>query len=236
MTDWFTVSLRDALTKSHNFNGGVTWRLAKDGVRIGDAAPENTGGRPATVARVLEDYGDSIVRWAAHYLTPVELIVATICTETRGRAEALRTEPGYISDNETPHRVSCGLTQTLISTARECLVEDGAIVDRDWLFEPDNAIRAGAAYINQQRRKRISIRQRSPALIMQAAFTPIMARKTAGKCASTRLGRAITQIASSPGSMIAFACSPPMAPRRRRHSIMRSMRFEPYSGGGVTPT
>ncbi|MFT6583573.1 MAG: hypothetical protein ACJAU6_004027 [Alphaproteobacteria bacterium] len=153
MSNWFSASRRAALTEPHNFNGGVAWRLAEDGVRIDAAAPEHTGGRPATVARVLGDYGGSILHWAAHYSTPVELIVATICTETRGRAESLRTEPGYISDDETPHRVSCGLTQTLISTARECLDEDGALVDRDWLFEPDNAIRAGAAYINQQRRK-----------------------------------------------------------------------------------
>ena len=153
MPNWFPSSLRDALSESHKFNGGVAWRLTDDGVRIDGAAPEHTGGRPATVARVLAEYGESILRWADHYSTPVELIVATICTETRGRAEALRTEPGYISDDETPHRVSCGLTQTLISTARDCLDEDGAQIDRDWLFEPDNAIRAGVAYIDRQRRK-----------------------------------------------------------------------------------
>ncbi|MBL4720598.1 MAG: transglycosylase SLT domain-containing protein [Alphaproteobacteria bacterium] len=151
MEPWFPASLQDALMVNHNFNHGVAWRLASDGVRIDGAAPEDTGGRPATVARVLSTYGESILNWAGHYAVPVELVVATICTETRGRANALRTEPGYISDDETPHRVSCGLTQTLISTARECLDEDGALVDRDWLFEPDNAIRVGAAYIDRQR-------------------------------------------------------------------------------------
>jgi hypothetical protein len=51
----------------------------------------------------------------------VELIVSTIATESRGNPTAERTEPGFISYEERLHRVSLGLTQTLISTARQAL-------------------------------------------------------------------------------------------------------------------
>jgi len=38
---------------NHNFNGGVRWRLATDGIRIAGAVPETTRGEPQTVARVV---------------------------------------------------------------------------------------------------------------------------------------------------------------------------------------
>jgi hypothetical protein len=75
------------------------------------------------------------------------LIVATICTESGGRADAFRLEPGYISDEKTPNKVSPGLMQTLISTARDVLQMS---VDRAWLLEPAHAIEAGTAYIARQ--------------------------------------------------------------------------------------
>ncbi|MGC4064848.1 MAG: transglycosylase SLT domain-containing protein [Polyangiaceae bacterium] len=77
------------------------------------------------------------------------LIVATIATESAGKADSVRLEPGYKSDEETPHRVSVGLTQTLISTARETMQMS---FGRDWLLEPHNAILAGASYIAKQAR------------------------------------------------------------------------------------
>jgi hypothetical protein len=58
-------------------------------------------------------------------------------------------EPGYISDEATPHKVSPGLTQTLISTAREAMQMS---LDRQWLLDPANAIEAGTAYIAHQAR------------------------------------------------------------------------------------
>jgi hypothetical protein len=59
-------------------------------------------------------------------------------------------EPGYTSDEATPHRVSIGLTQTLISTAREAM---GMSFGRDWLLVPANAITAGTTYIAGQARQ-----------------------------------------------------------------------------------
>ena len=92
--------------------------------------------------------------WSEHYGVPVELIIATSATETGGNPEKIRIEPGFISDARTPHRVSPGLMQTLISTARDALAgESGEAIDRTWLLVPDNSIRAGTAYMAHQRRK-----------------------------------------------------------------------------------
>ncbi len=145
------IDLLPALSANHGIFGSVEWRLAEDGIRIEDAEPEVTGGRPVTVRRVWNAYGDSIARWCSDFDLPVELVLATICTETRGNPQALRIEPGYVSDQATPHRISPGIMQTLISTAREAL--DDPSIDRDWLLVADNSIRAGTAYISQQRRK-----------------------------------------------------------------------------------
>ena len=145
------TGLLPTLTVNHSIFGSVQWRLAEDGIRIEDAAPEVTGGRPLTVRRVWDAFGDSIARWCGEFDLPVELVLATICTETRGNPEALRIEPGYVSDEATPHRISPGIMQTLISTAREALDDPG--IDRDWLLVADNSIQAGTAYISQQRRK-----------------------------------------------------------------------------------
>jgi hypothetical protein len=81
---------------------------------------------------------------------PVELIVATIATQSRGDPKALRLEPDYVDDDKMPDKVSPGLMQTLISTARDVLRQDD--IDRAWLLEPDNSIRAGTACIDRQRR------------------------------------------------------------------------------------
>lgn len=145
------TGLLSGLTENHNFNGGVNWRLDTDGIRISDVEPEDTGGRPQTMARIFNNFGTAMSRWAAHYDVPIELIAATICTETRGKPGAVREESGYVSDDATPHRVSPGLMQVLISTARETLRED--TIDRAWLLQPDNAIQAGTAYIARQKPK-----------------------------------------------------------------------------------
>ena len=125
------------------FEGGVAWHLTDGGLAIDGAAPAGTPGEPATVRRVWREFGGSIERWSAGFGVPVELIVATICTESGGRPDAAREEPSYVDERRTPDRLSIGLMQTLISTARRALGADG--IDRAWLLVPDNAIRAGTA-------------------------------------------------------------------------------------------
>lgn len=139
----------EGLTLYHPaFSGGVEWRLVPHGIEVKGSGVPRTPGEPATVARVWKNFGESIQRWSDELVVPVELIVATICTETGGMASSVRKEPGYISDNKTPSKISAGLMQTLISTAREST--DLRRLDRNWLLVPDNAIMAGASYIKKQ--------------------------------------------------------------------------------------
>lgn len=138
----------DALTTPHAYHDSVTWHLTPEGLVIDGAPPETFGGEPATVRRIWQAFSPSIEDWAHDFGVPAELIVATICTESNGDPTAVREEPGYVSDTRTPNKVSPGLMQTLISTAREALGEPS--IDRNWLLQPDNSIRAGTAYIAQQ--------------------------------------------------------------------------------------
>jgi hypothetical protein len=131
------------------FDDGVRWRLTADGIEVEGAGVERTGGEPKTVQRIWADFGASIVTWATHYQVPCVLIIATIATETRGNPAAVREEPGYQSDDATPGKVSPGLMQTLIATARATLHDP--TIDRQWLLSPGNSIQAGTSYINDQR-------------------------------------------------------------------------------------
>jgi hypothetical protein len=138
-----------SLREWHGFEDSVRWRLTPEGVEIEGSGVERTGGRPQTVSRVWDRFGAEIDAVARARRVPCELIIATICTESGGNPDAVRLEPGYRSDEETPHRVSVGLTQTLISTAREAMALS---LDREWLRQPRNAIDAGSAYIAKQAR------------------------------------------------------------------------------------
>ncbi|MEE9240707.1 MAG: transglycosylase SLT domain-containing protein [bacterium] len=136
------------------FGGGVRWRLTREGVEVEGTGIERTRGEPSTVRRVWNDFGGSIERWAAHYRVPAELILATICTESGGLPDRVRIEPGHESDAATPKKVSPGLMQTLIATAREALKNEvDEDIDREWLLVADNSIRAGTAYIAFQKSK-----------------------------------------------------------------------------------
>jgi hypothetical protein len=135
------------LSEYHGFEDSVRWRVTAAGVEVDGTGLERTAGAPSTVTRVWESFAEAINRTARERRVPCELIVATICTESGGRADAVREEPGYVSDEQTPHRVSPGLMQTLISTARDTLQLS---VDRKWLLQPANSIDAGTAYIAKQ--------------------------------------------------------------------------------------
>ena len=137
------------LREWHGFENSVRWRLVPEGVEIEGSGVERSKGRPTTVLRVWEAFGDAINQVARARQVPCPLIVATICTESGGNPDAVRLEPGYVSDAATPGRVSIGLTQTLISTASETMRMS---IDREWLRQPRNAIDAGASYMAKQGR------------------------------------------------------------------------------------
>jgi hypothetical protein len=136
------------LRQPHAYRDSVSWVLEPRGILIEGKGPETFGGEPRTVRGVWERFSASIEAWALRFGVPAEPIVATICTETEGDPASVREEPGYVSDAQTPGRVSPGLMQTLISTARGVLGDDA--IDRRWLLDPDNSIRAGTACIAAQ--------------------------------------------------------------------------------------
>jgi hypothetical protein len=137
-----------ALAQPHRFRDSVPWLVSPKGVVVSGKL-ERTPGPPNTVTHVWETYHAAINAAASRFQVPAHLIIATICTESQpiGNARSLRTEPGFVSDEATPHRVSPGLMQTLISTARSALRNPK--IDRKFLFNPANSIMAGTCVIKQ---------------------------------------------------------------------------------------
>jgi hypothetical protein len=137
------------LTQLHGYRDSVQWRLTSNGVEISGGGVERTPGPPQTVTGVWESHAAAINDAATAYAVPCALIVATICTESAGRADAVRHEPGFRSASETPGKISVGLMQTLVSTAREALGD--STIDEAWLKVAANSIKAGTAFIARQK-------------------------------------------------------------------------------------
>ena len=147
----YTTAFATDLTEYHGFVDSVRWRLVADGVDIEGSGVERTAGAPATITRIWEAHAADINSAATEFNVPCAHILATIATESGGNANAVRQEPGFVSDAATPNKVSPGLMQTLISTARTALPADAPNIDRAWLLVPLNSIRAGTAYIASQK-------------------------------------------------------------------------------------
>jgi hypothetical protein len=148
------TALAPLFSDHRRFGNSVVWRLAPQGLLIAWERECETAHRE-TAAKVMGWFEAEIKSAAKEFKVPLELIVATICTESAGgtrtrdacvRAE--RKEKGFRSYDETPHRVSIGLTQTLISTARATLRRP-SLTARD-LLDPLTSIRAGTSYIAEQ--------------------------------------------------------------------------------------
>lgn len=143
----FDLPIR-GLLDLHSCAGPLQWQLAREGLIV-DGRLDRSAGALVTVPRVWSAQRNHITQAAREFKVPVELIVATICVESAGNARAVRAEPGWTSDEATPHRVSAGLMQTLISTARSSL--PGEVIDRHALMDPRLSIRAGTACIDMAR-------------------------------------------------------------------------------------
>jgi len=132
-----------------SFGSGRGWVLTNLGIKIDNGSIPRSDGTPATVTKIIKQFGKEINKWGNIYGVPPELIIATIATESSGLITARREEPGFHSEEVTPDRISAGLMQTLLSTAREALGEND--IDCRWLEIPENSIQAGTAYIYRQR-------------------------------------------------------------------------------------
>lgn len=131
------------LKEPHRYvEDGVSWALTRQGISIEEALPSGTAGEPTTVRNIWTRYGELCSQYAKRYGVPVELIVATIATESTGDQNARRAEP-RIGDE------SVGLMQTLVKTARGALGQRDILAEH--LLKPELSIEAGTAYIAQQR-------------------------------------------------------------------------------------
>ena len=147
----------DALKHTHRYfgssAGGAQWALVKDGLVV-DAgpAPVYAPGDERAVALVMEKFASIIYAVLTKVQVPIELVVACICVESSGNPNAFRREPGcsLVDPELTPAKVSVGLMQTLLSTARDALQRpDIHIAD---LRDPALSIEAGATYMWRQGR------------------------------------------------------------------------------------
>jgi hypothetical protein len=133
-----------ALTKPHrHFPDGVEWALTPDGIEIDGVSAKGTMGDPTTVRDTIwQRYGDFCAASARKWGVPVELVVTTIATESRGKADARRPEPQLRDE-------SVGLMQTLVETARDALGRPQLAAND--LLDPATSIDAGTAFIAKQR-------------------------------------------------------------------------------------
>jgi hypothetical protein len=123
--------------------GGVRWQVTADGILIeGEAAVARSVGEPVTVRKVWTNYGSIISDVCGRLSVPVEVVVAVICTESKGNADAVLQEPDG--------RASGGLMQLLNTTAAEVLKRPINVND---LKDPTLNINAGVAYILSQKVK-----------------------------------------------------------------------------------
>lgn len=123
--------------------GGLRWRLTPGGVvPEGQTAPMRTVGQPATVRRIWNDFGPLIAASCAANGVPLEIAVACIAVESRGKPAAVLVEPDG--------RQSVGLFQTLIGTASEVM---GREVTAEELSRPEVGIEAGVRYLAKMRPK-----------------------------------------------------------------------------------
>lgn len=146
----------------HSAHGGREWRVTPEGIECRDpdgiTYVPRTRGEPWSVRRYLAYWREPLRTVAEEERVPISLLLMVIATEngparvegTQVRYKQIRAEPGYVSDEDTPHRISVGPCHLLISTARD--VMDDPEIDRSWLSDVGHNLRACGRYIRWQRR------------------------------------------------------------------------------------
>ena len=168
--------------KWNSYKGGQRWAVIDTGEIVcedpptGDLTSEfqsgfghkyRTKGDPITAWNAVQDYGAAINHASLAFNIPPRVIFAMMAIEARRNPKdrshldprSCREEDGYISDSKTPHRVSPGLMQTLLSTAQEAnetyeiyktISGKIELLEREDLFIPERSIALGAAYMRTQ--------------------------------------------------------------------------------------
>lgn len=136
---------------------GRPWRLTPEGVvTLQDGAERSwrTPGAPRTMRTYLAAWRDELLDAVEQERVPLALLLMTVATENGPASiegtlvrHPYRKEPGYVSDGETPSRISVGPCHPLISTAREVMGDPS--IDRLWLSVVGNNLRTAARYIRK---------------------------------------------------------------------------------------
>jgi Transglycosylase SLT domain len=167
----------------NRYNCGVGWTRLPDGTIVSEKEDElgalrsialpgggyvlRTNGDPITAWTALRDFGGALEKASKRFDVPICVLFAMMGIEATKQQldrshfnpRCYREEPGYISDGKTPNKVSPGLLQTLISTARGenrrrklYLNFDGTLEEltREDLFVPERSIMLGASYMRHQ--------------------------------------------------------------------------------------
>lgn len=147
--------------------------------KIGEPYARSSG-EPISVRNLREDFLDAIETAAREFDLPVAWVAAMITIEARRRdwrwdPVSRRHEPGYISDEETPRKVSGGLMQTLLTTARSMRRRYHAVmetydmprdIDFDTLTNPLFSCLLGAAYMRYQIDRGHGVKMQDPEACM----------------------------------------------------------------------
>ena len=141
------------LTDWQSFRNSVPWRLTPGGILTGSGPVRVEPRERYRVERVAEawrKYGSLIRAAARRYRVPVELFLAIVINESALNPKAFQKYRGYVSDRETPDRISVGLGAILLGTAQFMLKNPS--IDRAWLQVPANNIRMIGLYLHRQYR------------------------------------------------------------------------------------
>jgi putative peptidoglycan binding protein/transglycosylase-like protein with SLT domain len=156
-SNWTDILTDEELKRQREVHGyyqdGCKWQLGPEGIVIVGAEKPAPSSEREMVQRCRRDFEQAIATATMKFPVPAELIIACMCTESGGKPTARRLEPGCDTTNpeRTPSRVSFGLMQTLLSTAREVLKDPNLRLDD--LLLPEVSIRAGAGYMWRQGRQ-----------------------------------------------------------------------------------
>lgn len=119
--------------------GGCRWRVTEDGVEIEGRGYLRTAGAPITMTRIRRFWDLEIGAVSTATGVPPAILMMTLANEGAVRWQGdrfayplYREEPGFISDDATPDRVSIGPMHILLSNFR-------------WLMQNPTATRKDAA-------------------------------------------------------------------------------------------
>lgn len=144
----------------HSRFDGREWRVTSSGIESrgpdGDVEIHRTRGEPRTMRAYLAYWRSELLAASRGEGVPLSILLMTVATENGPAKVAgyrlvypdVRREPGYVSDEETPHRISVGPCHILISSARTAMGDPS--IDRQWLLSAGNNIRAAARFIRNQ--------------------------------------------------------------------------------------